>query len=451
MKLSWLRVLPPSLQARLEGRLLLQRLITNTGFLIIDRVIRLSFGLAVGIWLARYLGPEQFGLYNYALAYVSLFGAIASLGLDSIVVRDLVREPAVSAEALGTAFVLKLAASSATVWVMSFALFLLQPTDGALHSIVLIFGFALVLQAFDTIDFWFQAQIKSGSVVIVRNAAFVLMVMVKIGLIYWQAPLEAFVWAYTAEVALSAVGLLIVYQLHRQPLSAWRFRFARAKQMIRDAWPLALSGVAVMIYMRIDQIMLGRWLGNEAVGQYAAATRLVEVWYFIPTTIYSSVLPAIVAGKALGEAEYRKRLQRLFDLMAILAIAITVPTFALAGPLMQLLYGNDYSPSGPILAVLSLSLIFIFFGLAQSTWEVAEGYTQFGLWKRLAGAIVNILLNLWLLPLYGGLGAAIATVFSYAVAASLANVFYRQSWLVLKLQLSALMLVKHLRSSRQPG
>lgn len=451
MKPSWLRALPAPLRARLEGRLLLQRLITNTGFLILDRVIRLGFGLVVGIWLARYLGPEQFGLYNYALAYVGLFGAIALLGLDSIVVRDLVKEPAVSSEILGTAFVLKLVASSATVLVMSVVLLLLQPTDGVLHGIVLVFGIALVLQAFDVIDFWFQAQIKSSSVVIMRNVAFVLLTVVKIGLIYWQAPLAAFVWAYTAEIALSAIGLLIVYQLHRQPLGSWRFRFARAKQLIRDAWPLLLSGVAVMIYMRIDQIMLGQWLGNETVGQYAAATRLVEVWYFIPMAIYSSALPAIVAGKALGEADYQKRLQRLFDVMAVLAIMITIPVLLLAGPLVPLLYGSEYAPSGSILAVLSLSLIFTFFGLAQSTWEVAEGYTQFGLWKRLAGALVNVLLNLWLLPIYGGLGAAVATVFSYAVAGSLANVFHRQSWRVIELQISALLLVKHLRTGRQSG
>ncbi|MCR4321033.1 MAG: oligosaccharide flippase family protein, partial [Candidatus Brocadiaceae bacterium] len=139
----------------------LQNILVNTGWLFADRILRMGVGLFVGVWVARYLGPEQFGLYSYALAFVSLFGAFATLGLDGIVVRDIVRDPACKYETLGTAFVLKLIGGSLTFLLVIIAISLLRPHDRLTHWLVGITAVGMIFQAFDTIDFWFQSQVKS--------------------------------------------------------------------------------------------------------------------------------------------------------------------------------------------------------------------------------------------------------------------------------------------------
>ncbi|OYY58513.1 MAG: O-unit flippase, partial [Hydrogenophilales bacterium 28-61-11] len=310
---AWLKYLPATLRARVEHRPNLQKALINTGWLFGDKVLRMGVGLLVGVWVARYLGPEQFGLLNYAMAIVALFGAVASLGLNGIVVRDLVMEPKTANETLGTTLLLQaiggLLAFGLAVLAISFA----RPNDSLAKLLVAVLGFVMVFKCTDVVRYWFESQVKSKYVVWLENGIFLVLAVVKVGLILMEASLMAFVWAAFAESVLVAVGLLGVFARRGGALSAWRISYDRAKRLLKNSWPLILSGLAVMVYMRIDQIMLGQMLGDEAVGVYSAAVRISEVWYFIPTAIIASVFPAIVAAKKHSETLYRQRLQNLYN------------------------------------------------------------------------------------------------------------------------------------------
>lgn len=438
MKPAWLRILPAPLRTRLEGRLNLQRILANTGWLFSDRVLRLGVGLVVGIWVARYLGAEQYGIYNYALAYVGLFGVLATLGLDTITVRDLVREPVRQDVILGTVFGLKVIGAVVACLMVTTAISVQRPADGLMRLIVFLLAGGLALHAFDAIDFWFQSRVQSKYTVIARNTAFLTTAVIRVLLIQLEAPLLAFVVAGLGEVALGATGLIVAYRRQGGRLRAWRFDMGCAGQLLKESWPLILSGLAIMIYMRIDLIMLGELVNDRAVGMYAAATRLSEVWYFIPTTIVSSVFPSIIEARKRNEAEYYRRLQQLFDLMAGLALVIAVPMTALSSWVIYVLYAAEYAAAGPILAVHIWAAVFVFLGVAQSPWDVAEGLTRLALMRTVIGAVVNVGLNLLLLPTYGGLGAAIATVVAQACSACLANALSRKTRVILRLQLRAL-------------
>jgi PST family polysaccharide transporter len=392
----------------------LRKIISNIGWLFADRVLRMGVGLIVGAWVARYLRPQQFGLYNYALAFVSLFSAIATLGLDQIVVRNIVREPSTKDEILGTAVVLRLFAGIVTLLLTTGTIVLLRPGDTLMHWLVGITAAGLIFQALDPIDFWFQSQVKSKYTVIAKNTTFIIFTLVKIVLIEMKASLLAFAWAGLAEIALGAGVLAIAYQFSGQNLRAWRVKLRQSKRLLKESWPLIMAGLAIMIYISIDKIMLGQLANSEAVGIYSVATRLSELWVFLPAAIVPSVNPSIIEAKNVSESLYYERLQKVFNVMTSLAYSIAIPMTFLSKPIVVLLYGQNYESAGGVLAIHIWGQIFSFLGIAKSIWIVTEELTVYALVITSLGALMNILLNFWLIPIYSEAGSAIATVISYA-------------------------------------
>jgi len=281
---------------------------------------------------------------------------------------------------------------------------------------VSVLGMAMVFKAAEVVKTWFEAQVQSKYAVWVENCIFLILSIVKVCLILAHAPIMAFVWVILAEGIGVAVGLLGVYTLNGGVLSAWRVHLDRGITLFKEGWPLIFSGLAVMVYMRIDQIMLGQILGDEAVGVYTAAVRISEVWYFMPVAIVSSVFPSIIETKKQNEVLYNQRLQKLYDLMVVLAFIVAMLMTFLSGWLIEFLFGSAYSGAGIVLAIHIWAAIFVFLGVASSNWLILGGFQKDVLYRTLFGAIINVLANWLLIPIFGATGAALATVFSYFIA-----------------------------------
>ncbi len=416
MGAPWLRFLPAYFRRRLIGRPLLQKVMANTSWLLIDKALRLAVGLLVGVWVARYLGPEQFGMLNYAYAFVALFSALANVGLDSVVVRDIIREPRERDLILGSAFCLK-AVGGTVALVSTIAIIVLaRPQDTVMLALVALSAVGFLLQAFDTVDLWFQSQLQSRYAVWARNAAFLTVAAAKVVLILVHAPLIAFAWAGVAEGLLAATGLVIAYRLAKHRLWNWRASGARMRLLLQESWPLALAGVVVSLYMRIDQVMLGEMLGNEAVGIYSAAVRLSELWYLVPSSIVASIAPAIVSAHDAGPRIYRQKLEQMFRILVLLSYAVTISIFFISRPMVVLIFGANYAAAGPVLAVHIWASLFVALGIASSQYLLLEGLNRISLQRTVLGAVANVLLNLAWIPRYGPIGAAWATLISYAAA-----------------------------------
>ena len=432
------------IQNSLKQRPNLRRIFVNIGWLSFDRVIRMGVGLIVSVWVARYLGPTQYGLFNYAVAFTCLFGGIASMGLDQIAVRDIVREPAQTNEIIGTAFYLKLfggiiAVTSALIIINS-----IRPHDILTLTLVGIIVAGMIFQSFDVIDLWFQSQVQSKYVVYAKNGAFLITALIRVVLILTGASLIAFAFAGLVEMILGAYGLIYFYRRHSQRLIDWRISLKCVKKILHDCWPLILSGTAIMIYLKIDMVMLGGMVGNQSVGIYAAATRVSEIWYFIPVIIVSSMLPSIIETKKISEELYYLKLQKLFDLMAGLALAITIPMTFLSDFIIQILYKESYTGSGTILAIHIWAVPFVSMGVAQSSWDIAENLTGLALKRTIIGAVINVVLNFILIPHYSGVGAAISTVIAYAFSGCLSNLIDKRTIRIFVLQVKSLLLVRSL-------
>lgn len=443
MDARWLKWLPGPLRRRLVGRHNLQAILGNSGWLFADKIIRMGVGLFVGVWVARYLGPEQYGQISFAMAFVSLFAAVATLGLDGIVVRELVRSPAQKEEILGSAFALKLTGGCAAFLIAQAAIWLLRPADNLTHWLVGIIAAGMIFQAFDVIDLWFQSQVRSKFTVYARNVAFVILSLVKVALILNGAELKAFAWAALAEVALGGMALVIIAT--KLGPTSWygRMQWLTMRRLLVESWPLLFSGLAIMLYMRIDQVMLAEMVGEREVGLYSAALKLSEVWYIIPVVIVSSVAPTITDLRARSQELYYQRLQQLFTNLTRIAYLVAIAMTLISTHLVIWLYGNQYANAGPVLAVHIWAAVFVFLGVGAGPWVLNEGLTKFSLYQTVLGALTNISLNLILIPLYGAIGCAIATLISQALAACLANGFFHKTVPLFRLQVSALLLRKN--------
>lgn len=412
------------LRRRVEHRPGLMRIVDNFAWLFLDNVLRLGVGLVVGVWLARYLGPELFGQFNYAIAFVGLFGAVAGLGLGSIVVRDMVREPALADRTLGTAFVLQLLGGVLAAVLAMAAIAQLRPDDEFTRFMVAVLGIALLFKSSEVVKYWFESQVQSRYAVWAENGAFVAMAAIKVALIVNGASLSAFVWLSLAEAAATAAALLTIYVAKGGSLRAWQPNLGRAKTLLADSWPLVLSTVAIVIYMRIDQVMIGEMVGDEAVGKYSAAARLSEAWYFIPIAIVSSVFPSILHAKASGEALYLDRVQRLYNLLALITVCAALVITLLSDWLVALLFGDGFAGAGALLSVQVWAGVFVAMGVARGKWLLAENLQHIGYWYIGLAMVVNVAGNLLLIPDFGALGAAVATVISQAAAALLAPAMF---------------------------
>ncbi len=380
--------------------------------------------LFVGIWVARYLGPEGFGLLNYAQALVFLFASIATLGLDTVVIRELVKDESKSGSLIGTAFFLKSLGAFLAILLLSISISFTS-NDKYTNFIVLIIASSTILKAFDVIDFYFQSKVMSRYIVFAKIITISISAVLKILLILFEAPLLAFAWIVFFDACILTIGYLYFFFNKSQSLKLRDITFEKEIMisLLKDSWPLMLSGIIISIYMKIDQVMIKEMIGIEAVGQYAAAARLSEAWYFIPMVLASSLFPAIINAKKHSDKLYFSRLQKLYDSLVWLAIAIAIPVTFMSDWLINLLYGSQYSQAGGVLVIHIWTAIFVFLGVAFSRFLTTENWTRKAFYRTLLGAIFNICLNLVLIPLYGIKGAAVATLLGQFTANYIYDIF----------------------------
>jgi polysaccharide transporter, PST family len=400
-----------------------KRIVSNVGWLTVERIVRLGFGVLITVAIARHLGPERFGQLNYGIAMATLVGVAAALGLDSVVQRDLVRMPVERNQLLGTCFLLKVIAG-----ILGYILLVLiveeTVQEPATRATCFIVGLGLLANGPFAIDNWFQAQTQGKFTALAQGISFLIAATIRILLLYISVGLLGFAWAFSAEPILTGILFLILFNVVAGSLKDWKFNGSIARKWLTESWPLLLSGLAIIVYTRIDQVMLAHFANDRALGIYSAAVRVSEIGYFIPPILAASVLPSIVRTRENDITKYSVRRQYYFDLSVVLAVAIALPTTLLAGPVIHLLYGNAYAEAIPILCALAWATLFAFIGGARQQYLITEGYMKFSFAATLAAAVLNIALNIFLIPRYEGLGAAIATLISYGLSAVFSSFFF---------------------------
>jgi O-antigen/teichoic acid export membrane protein len=441
----WVKFLPEFLREKCKGKTNLHAIIHNSGWLMLDKVVRVLLTLLVGAWVARYLGPESFGELAYVLAYIAFFQAIANLGADGIVVRNIAQNKNSAPQVLGTTFILRLAVGL-VCWLV--ALGCMAWTNGIYDrsvALVALAGGALIFQAADTIDLWFQSQSQSRRTVLAKLVSYLISNGIRVWLILVQAPLIAFAAVLALEALLAAVGLMVAYRSFKTT-GRWLALANTAKALVKESWPYMISGVSIMIYMRIDQIMLKNMLGERELGIYAAMLPLSQVWHIIPMTIVASVAPYVAKIKSKSEDDYLRTLGHIFKLLSAIAIIGSITTAILAETAIRVLYGGHFIDSSRALSIHVFSNIFISLGVAQGLWQINENRPRISLYKTIIGAAVSILGNLLLIPKFEIVGAAAVAVMAQFISAFASNIFFAPH--IFKMQLYSIFQINY---SKRPS
>ena len=399
----------------------------NTSWLFGEKILRMVVGLFVGIWVARYLGPEQFGLFSYAQSFVGLFTAIATLGLDSIVVRKLVKDDTRRDELIGTAFWLKVLGALGVLIVLAIAVNFTS-NDTYTNTLIFIIASATIFQSFNVVDMYFQSKVMSKYVVYANIMSLFISSLVKITLILNEAPLIAFASVVFFDSFILACGFVYFYISHNRystitgHLSALemestlsmikkiKFTKETALSLLKDSWPLLLLGMSSTLNMRIDQVMLGNMVSFEVVGKYAAAVKIAEIWLIIPVIISSSIFPAIISAHKQSIELYRYRVFSTVKYMSFFAIPFALVVALSSNYIVYLLYGEQFKGAGFYLSLYIWTGLpyVVLFVLSQII--VIENIAKWGLYITIFTVIVNVSLNYILIPLYGVVGAISATL-----------------------------------------
>ena len=390
----------------------------NTSWLLGERILRMGVSLFVGIYVARFLGPEKFGLLSYALGFVMLFVTIASFGLNEILVRELLQEKTQIKELLSTAFFIRVFGFLMMGCIIIFALQFTND-DKYTHMMITIITLSIFFQSFNVIDCYFQSQVQSKYVVIVQFIQLLITSLIKIFLIINKATLIWFAIVFLIDQALLAILLLSIFRWKKEWFSVFSVRWELVTQLFTNAWPLIFSGMMVSIYMKIDLIMIKEMLDAKAVGIYAAAVKLCEVLYFLPVVVMSSLFPAVVEARKKDLIVYRKQVYRIYEIMIGATAIVAIITTFLADWIVYILYGSIYQEAATILQIYIWAFVFVSLGVVSSKYLVAENLEIYAMYRSILGAIINITLNWYLIPIYGIKGAAFATLITQIFVAYL--------------------------------
>lgn len=402
-----------------------EKVIFNIFWLFFDKVIRMGFGVFVLILLARYLGPEQYGLINYSQSLVAIALAISGFGLYGIMVRDLVITDD-KYTLLGTAFTIRFVAAIVAYIGLMTTIIVLRPEDQTSIYIVAILGFSLFFNTSDIVRYWYESQVNSRYTVFVENSVFMLLAAIKLLMIYFQCSVIAFVYAFTVETALSGLLLFFVYS-KQEKLRQWQFSWSKAKGLLKDSWPLIISAFAWIVYTRIDQIMIGQMLGDKEVGLYSAATRLSDVANFFPMIIASSIIPAILKHKDSARKIYEQQFQDIYYLIITIMVFLAIFTLFFADDIISLLYGNAYIASSSVLKIHFWVIVFNALAVISGKYFINDDNQMLNMSRHTLGVILNIPLNYFLIPTLGIEGAAIATLASSVITYYFFDLFSKKS------------------------
>jgi len=408
-----------------EGR---ARIVESSLWLLGERVVSLAVAFVIGVIVANHLGVQDFGRLMFALALVSLVATFTSGGLSGLVVRDLVRRPEERHQILGTVFVVRMAAGLVALVALVIVTAVVNAGKPGDWLLVFVIAAGFCFNATDAADFWFQAQTKLRYTSYARLAGSFGGSALRLLMVLLDAPLVAFAVAVALEQVIVSGVLVAAYVRLEGSVRRWRHEGPRARRYLKESWPLMLSGVANTLNLRVDQVLLGALASASAVGTYAIAARLSEVWYFVPVALASALFPAIIRAKDVDEAAYRRRLQQLYGLFAWMAIAVAVALAFLSGPLIGTLYSDQFSEAASVLVVHVWTAPFLFMGVIFSKWLIVEGLLMTSLIRHGFGAVLNIVLNLILIPKHGPIGSAVATLVSYVAATYGACFLTRRTW-----------------------
>lgn len=405
-------------------KLLKNREIENAGWIIGEKVVQMILSFLISIFSARYLGPDNYGSLNYTASFITFFTSIATLGMDGVVIKKMIAEPLKEGNFLGGGIVLRLLSSMVSSIVVVLVVAFLNPGDEEKLILVTLQSLQLVFQSVEILDSWFQRHLKSKYVSIAKAVASVIVMGYKMWLLVTAKSVIWFAFSNSLTSLVVAAVLLFFYKKNKAPLL--KGDISAGMFVLKDSYHYILSGIMVALYAHMDRIMIGKMMSDASVGLYTIGTAICGMWIFVPIAIINSFRPTILALREAGHIKlYHKRLEQLYSFIIWLCIGVSVIICLFAPIIISILYGEAYMGAVNALRIAIWFETFSMIGTARGIWILAEDKNKYVKYYLAIGVVVNLVLNLLFIPVFGIEGAAGATLITQITTSLIAPLFFK--------------------------
>lgn len=410
----------------------------NASWLIGGKVFQMVISLVVGVITARYLGPSNYGLIGYGAAYVSFFTAFCSLGLNSVIIKDFIDNPDEQGEAIGSALVMRMASSILSAVMIVGFVSIVDKNETLTIAVVSLCSIGVIFHIFETFNFWFQSQYKSKITAIATLLAYMVTAVYKIILLILEKDVRWFAFSTSVDYIVVAVFLFIAYKKHNG--ARLKFSLKKSKSLLKVSYNYILSSMMIAIYGQTDKLILKQMLDESAVGYFTTATTICLMWVFVLQAIIDSMYPTILDLKNKNQQLYEKKNRQLYAVVFYVSCFVSLGFLVFGDLVVKILYGEEYMPSADVLKVVSWYTAFSFLGVARNAWIVSEGKQKYLKYIYGCAAVLNVVINLALIPIIGTIGAALATLITQVFTSIVLPMFIKELRPNAKLMLEAICL-----------
>lgn len=384
------------------------KVVKNAGWIIGGKVANRLLAFLVGILTARYLGPSNYGLINYSAAYTTFFASFCTLGINSIIVKNFVDHPKEEGTTIGTTLLLRAASSFLSAMMIVGIVSIVDRDEPATIVVVALSSIGMIFQIFDTLNYWFQTRLQSKYSAIASLVAYVAVSVYKILLLILGKSVEWFAVATALDYLVLAAFLLGAY--FKNGGTGFHVSAAKARELLTSSSSFIISGLMVSIYASTDKLMLKQMLDEATVGHYALAASISSIWTFVLAAIIDSLYPGIVQSFSTNRLEYERKNRQLYAIVFFTAVIMSAAICLLAKPIVGILYGASYLPAVQPLRIIVWYTAFSYLGVARNAWMVCENRQKYLKYLYISAAIINVILNVLLIPQWGASGAAAASL-----------------------------------------
>ena len=431
----------------LIAKLFKSKFIHNTGWIMFAQIYQMLLSLVIGVISARYLGPSNYGTINYAASYISFFTIACALGLEGIVVKEMVDNRDNEGVVLGSSIVMRLAAGFLSMIAVCVIVAVVNPGDRVLLIVAFLQSLILLFNAFHIIDFWYQSLLRSKVSSIIKCIAYTGMSAYRMWLLVTGKSVEWFAFATSLDALLIAIPFL--YRYKKDGTHKLKFSSTMSKHLIGLSYHLIISSLMAVIYNQMDRLMIGKMIDQTHVGYYAAASTICHMWLFIPQALANSARPLIMELKSKDEKLYVRRIKQLTGVTFWLGIGFALIVSVLSHFIIDVLYGADYAQArGPLLLMI-WSTVFASLSYARAIWMISENKQKYTKQILICGVVVNLVFNLIGIPIIGMNGAAAATLVTEIICCLIAPLFFKETREYVGYVFSSLNIVKLIKGTKQ--
>lgn len=415
-----------------------KKIIRNIYWALIGKVISVLNGLFVGIIIARYLGPEEFGLMSYVISIVTVFSVISSFGLDNIEIRELSKKNINKEDILGTSFILRVILGIITILVVVIYL-IVSNEDAEIIVLVLIYSITILLLPFNIIKNYYISIAKNEFIAKSEIVRHIVSAIIKIIMLMFHAPLFAFIISGVVDVVFVCIGYIYLYNNQIGSFKKWKYNVLLAKKLLYESLPLFLSAIAVVVYQQIDQIIIGNILTKTEVGYYSTAVKITDLFFFLPVILVQTITPFLVRLKERDLENYLFVREKFVGLIVWVSVIISVFVSFLSSELIHLTFGNKYVMSIPVLEILIWKTVLMALSATSGQVIIIDGIQKYAVYRNIIGSLFCVIMNILLVPNCGIIGAAYISLITLLITSFLANLIIPPYYSIIKMQINAIL------------